>query len=54
MIIELNKYNEVRALLIGDDTTGSLGHVIYRNMGPEGICNWGGCLHEEDGDGATN
>ena len=26
-------------LLIGNGTTGSLGHVIYQAMGPEGICN---------------
>ena len=39
MIIELRKYSEVRELFIGDDTTRFLGHVIYQDMGPEGICN---------------
>jgi len=38
MIIELRKYNEIGEILIGNNTTGSLGHVIYWDMGPEGIC----------------
>ena len=29
LIIELKKYNRVRELLIGIDTTGSWGHVCY-------------------------
>ena len=54
MIIELRKYNKVREILIRNDTTGLLGHVIYQAMGLEGICNYGSCPHEEDGDGAMN
>jgi len=54
MIIELRKYNKVGELLIVNNTAGSLGHVIYWGMGPEGICNQCGCSHEEDGDKAMN
>jgi len=44
MIIELRKYNEVRALLIRRDTTGSCGHVHYQggcqmvSVGMEAVC----------------
>ena len=31
MIIELGKYNEIRELLIENRTTGSQGHVSYRD-----------------------
>ena len=39
MIIDLGKYNKVRELLIGIDTTESLGQVTYQDMELEGICN---------------
>ena len=39
MIIELRKYSKVGELLIGNNAIGSLGHVIYWDTGPEGICN---------------
>jgi len=32
MVIELRKYNKVRELLIGIDTSGFLGHVIHQAM----------------------
>ena len=54
MMIELGKYNGVGELLLGIDTTEFLGHVIYQDMDLEGICNQGSCLHEKDGDGATD
>jgi len=38
-IIKMRKYNKVGELLIGNNTTGLLEHVIYRDTGPEGICN---------------
>jgi len=31
MIIELGRYNEIGELLIGNRTTGSLGHVCYQD-----------------------
>jgi len=31
MIIELERYNEIRELLIEDRTTGSHGHVCYQD-----------------------
>ena len=37
MIIELGKYNETNELLIGNMTTGSLGHVCYWDIGPESV-----------------
>ena len=33
MIIELNKYNKVRELLIGIETTGLQGHVCDQDWG---------------------
>ena len=36
LIFELERYNEIGELLIGNRTTGSQGHVIQRL---EGICN---------------
>ena len=33
MIIELERYNEIRELLIGNRTTGSQGHVCYWDGG---------------------
>ena len=44
MIIHLRKYSKVRELLMGDDTTRSLGPRIYKDMGLKGICNLGGSL----------
>jgi len=52
MIIELGKYNDVRELLIGINTTGLLRHVCYLDTDQEGVGNYGGCLHEEDRDGS--
>jgi len=49
IIIELGKYNESGELLIGIDTTGSLRHICYWDTGPEGIGNYGCCLHGEEG-----
>ena len=54
MIIELGKYIKVRELLIGIDTTGLLGHILYQEMEMEGICIYGGCPHGEDGNEARN
>ena len=45
MIVELRKYNEVRELLIGIETTGLWGHVCYWD---------GGCPHGEKGDMGAN
>ena len=39
MIIELEKYNETRELLIGDETTESLGHVCNQDIGLDSMNN---------------
>jgi len=33
MIIKLQKYNEIGELLIETETTGSWGHICYRDRG---------------------
>ena len=39
MIIELEKYNKTGELLIGDETTESLGHICYWDTGLDSMKN---------------
>src|SRR5882724_9330825 len=54
IIIELGKYKKVGKLLIGINTTGSLRHICYWDMGLEGIENYVSCPHGEEGDRGMN
>ena len=53
MIIYLERYNEIRELLIENRTTGLQGHMLS-GCRPEGICNYGSCPHRGRGDGDAN
>jgi len=54
MMIEIKKYNEIGGLLVGTDTIKLLGQIFYWDTELEGICNYGGFLHEGGGDGVLN
>jgi len=46
MIIELEKYNEIRELLIENRTTGSQGHICYQ-YGGQRVCVTRAAVHME-------
>jgi len=49
MIIELEKYNKIRELLIETRTTGSQGHICYWNRGQRVSVNKvAGCMGVEE------
>jgi len=54
MIIELERYNVIRKLLIGIGTTGFAGTHMLLGWSMENICNYSSCPHRGGGDGDVN
>ena len=53
MVIELKKYNKVRTLLRDVCHRFARTHTLLE-WRPEGICNYGSCLHGGEGDRDAN